>query len=392
MSEWSARGLRVLAVARKRLPPGALLSKRDEQEMTLVGFLLLHDPLKSDIAETLAGLRGLGVRLVCVTGDNRLVAGAIGKQIGWQAPTIIAGPELSAISDDALVRRAQEVDIFAEVEPNQKERIILALRKGGSVVGYLGDGINDAPALHAADVSISVNTAADVAKDAADIVLLRAGLNVLIDGVREGRRTFANTLKYVHMATSANFGNMFSMSGASLFLPFLPLLPKQVLLTNLMTDFPEMAIASDDVDDEMVRAPRRWDIRFIRRFMLVFGLLSSIFDYLTFGVLQLVLRATPEQFRTGWFVESIVSAALVVLTVRSRRPFFQSRPGVWLQVATFAVVGATLVLPFTPIAPPLGLTPLPISFLAIMLLIVGAYLVSAELCKHMFYARESAQR
>ena len=218
------------------------------------------------------------------------------------------------------------VDIFAEIEPNQKERIILALRKAGNVVGYMGDGINDASALHAADVGISVNTAADVAKEAADFVLLEKDLAVLGRGVIEGRRTFSNTLKYVFMATSANFGNMFSMAGASLFLSFLPLLPKQVLLTNLMTDFPEMTIASDNVDPEMVAVPRRWDIRFIRRFMLVFGLLSSVFDYATFGVLLLVLHASPAEFRTGWFIESVASASLVVLVIRTRRPLFRSAP------------------------------------------------------------------
>ena len=221
-----------------------------------------------------------------------------------------------------------DVDIFAEIEPNQKERIILALKKAGNVVGYMGDGINDASALHAADVGISVESAVDVAKEAADIVLLEKDLGVLVQGVREGRTTFANTLKYVFMATSANFGNMFSMAGASLFLPFLPLLPKQILLTNLMTDFPEMTIATDSVDPEMVERPRRWDIRFIRNFMLVFGLVSSVFDYLTFGVLLLrPARQHRQQFRTGWFVESVVSASLIVLVIRTRRPFFRSRPG-----------------------------------------------------------------
>ena len=208
-----------------------------------------------------------------------------------------------------MLRRAPSVDVFAEIEPKQKERIIIALKKAGHVVGYMGDGINDAPALHAADVGLSVESAVDVAREAADFVLLERDLEVLVDGVREGRRTFANTLKYVFIATSANFGNMFSMAGASLFLPFLPLLPKQILLINLLTDFPEMTIASDNVDDELVQAPRRWDIGFIRRFMIVFGLISSVFDYLTFGVL-LWLNATVAQFRTGWFIESIVSASL----------------------------------------------------------------------------------
>jgi Mg2+-importing ATPase len=221
------------------------------------------------------------------------------------------------MSDEALFNQVNEVNVFAEVEPNQKERIILALRKAGNVVGYMGDGINDASALHSADVGISVDSAVDAAKDAADIVLLEKDLGVLAKGVKAGRITFSNTIKYVFMATSANFGNMFSMAGASLFLSFLPLLPKQILLTNLLTDFPEMTIATDNVDREMVDTPRRWDIKFIRNFMITFGLLSSVFDYITFGVLLLVLHATTSQFRTGWFIESVISASLVVLVVRS---------------------------------------------------------------------------
>jgi Mg2+-importing ATPase len=290
------------------------------------------------------------------------------------------------MSTEALVNRVGEVDILAEVEPNQKERIILALRRAGNVVGYMGDGINDASALHAADVSISVDSAADVAKEAADIVLLEKDLRVLVQGVGSGRTTFANTLKYVFMATSANFGNMFSMAGASLFLPFLPLLPKQILLTNLMTDFPEMAIATDSVDSELVVQPRRWDIKFIRKFMLAFGLLSSVFDYLTFGCLLWVLHASMDQFRTGWFIESVVSASLIVLVIRSRRPFFSSRPGKYLLIATLLVVVVTLFLPLSPLAGLLEFRPLELSFLLILAGIVLVYIVSAELVKRVFYA------
>lgn len=385
IAEWSGRALRVLAVAWKPVAQGGALRKEDETDLTLVGFLLLHDPLKADIHDTLDGLSRLGVRLACITGDNKLVAAAIGKQIGWSEPVIVTGPELNAMSDEALARRAGRINIFAEVEPNQKARIIHALRRSGGVVGYMGDGINDAPALHAADVGISVNTAVDVAKDVADIVLLERGLDVLIDGVRSGRRTFVNTMKYIHMATSANFGNMFSMAGASLFLPFLPLLPKQVLLTNLLTDLPEMAIATDSVDAELLEHPRHWDIGFVRRFMLVFGVLSSAFDFLTFGVLQFVLHATPEQFRTAWFVESVVSASLVVLAIRSRRPFFDSKPGPHLLVATLLVVFATLLLPYSPLAAPLSLAPLPLRVVTSLAAIVIAYLVCAEVCKRVFY-------
>jgi len=273
------------------------------------------------------------------------------------------------------------VDLFAEVEPNQKERIILAFKKAGHVVGYLGDGINDASALHAADVGISVDAAADVAKSAADIVLLKKDLSVLARGVLEGRRTFANTLKYVYMATSANFGNMFSMAAASLVLPFLPLLPKQILLTNLLTDFPEMAIATDSVDQPMLDKPRRWDVRAIRRFMLAFGPLSSVFDLATFAVLLLVLHASPQQFRTGWFLESVISACLIVLVLRSRRSFLASRPGKWLVAATLAVIAVTLALPFTPLAALFDFAPLPLLFFPVLIGIVTMYMLSAELAK-----------
>jgi Mg2+-importing ATPase len=248
----------------------------------------------------------------------------------------------------------------------------------------MGDGINDASALHAADVGISVDSAVDVAKAAADIVLLEKDLAVLERGVQEGRTTFANTLKYVFMATSANFGNMFSMAGASLFLPFLPLLPKQILLTNLLTDFPEMTIANDNVDAELVEQPRRWDLAFIRNFMLAFGALSSVFDYLTFGLL-LALQATPEQFRTGWFLESVISASLVVLVIRSRRPFFKCRPGTYLLIATLLIVGVTLAFPWTPLGKTFGFQPLPVSILIVLGGIIGLYILTTEVTKKIFY-------
>jgi len=282
------------------------------------------------------------------------------------------------------------VDVFAEIEPNQKERIILALKKAGNVVGYMGDGINDASALHAADVGISVDSAVDVAKEAADIVLLEKDLSILVRGVREGRVTFANTLKYVFMATSANFGNMFSMAGVSMFIQFLPLLPKQILLTNLLTDFPEMTIASDNVDDEMVDHPRRWDIKVIRKFMMTFGLLSSVFDYLTFGALLLLFHANENQFRTGWFVESVCSASLVVLVVRTRRSFLRSRPSKYLLLTTFATVGTALILPFTPLGPILGFSQIPVPFLLLLASIVAVYIISSELVKAAFYRRVSS--
>jgi P-type Mg2+ transporter len=385
--EFSCKGFRTLGIAYRDVGSESTISMNHETGMTFLGFLVLFDPPKADIVETIGLLKRLGVSLKIITGDNRLVAANVSKQIGLTDAQILNGPELRHMSDEALLRRVVDVDLLAEVEPNQKERIILALRKAGNVVGYMGDGINDASALHAADVSISVESAADVAKEAADIVLLEKDLSVLVQGVKAGRMTFANTLKYVFMATSANFGNMFSMAGASLFLPFLPLLPKQILLTNLMTDFPEMAIATDTVDSEMVEQPRRWDIKFIRKFMLAFGLLSSVFDYLTFGCLLLILHSTVDQFRTGWFMESVVSACLIVLVIRSRRPFFKSKPGKYLLLATLVIVVVTLLVPISPLAGLLEFQPLPVSFLLMLGAILLTYIISAELLKRVFYAR-----
>ncbi len=387
LEEFSSKGLRTLGVAYKNMGAESRIGKAHEAGMTFLGFLVLFDPPKPNIIETITALKNLGVALKIITGDNRLVAANVGQQMGLSDTKILTGPELGRLSDAALLERVADMDVFGEIEPNQKERIILALQKAGNVVGYMGDGINDASALHAADVGISVESAVDVAKDAADIVLLEKDLGVLVQGVREGRMTFANTLKYVFMATSANFGNMFSMAGVSLILPFLPLLPKQILLTNLLTDFPEMTIATDRVDSEMVDHPRRWDIKAIRQFMITFGIVSSVFDYLTFGALLLILQATQDQFRTGWFVESVVSAALIVLVIRTRNPFFKSRPGKYLLIATLSIVGVTLVLPFTPLAEIFGFTPLPISFLLLIGIIVAFYIITAEVMKTIFYKK-----
>jgi Mg2+-importing ATPase len=385
--EFSKKGFRTLGIAHKEMGALSRISKDHEAGMTFSGFLVLFDPPKPRIMETITGLKNLGVALKIITGDSRLVAVSLSQKMGLSDAAFLTGPELYQLSDAALLNRVANVDVFAEVEPNQKERIILALRKAGNVVGYMGDGINDASALHAADVGISVDTAVDVAKDAADIVLLEKDLGVLVDGVREGRATFANTLKYVFMATSANFGNMFSMAGVSLILPFLPLLPKQVLLTNLMTDFPEMTIATDSVDSEMIDYPRRWDMKAIRKFMVTFGILGSVFDYMTFCLLLLVFHATRVQFRTAWFVESVVSASLIVLVIRSRKPFFRSRPGNALLLATLSVVVIAVVVPFTPLAALLGFGPMPLVFLLCIGLIVSLYVVAAELVKRVFYKR-----
>lgn len=380
------QGLRTLGLAHRDMGETPHIDKAHEADMTFVGLLVFADPVRPDMAETIASLRQLGVSLKIMTGDHRLVASHVSQQVGMDHQRLLTGQDLRRMTDQALLQRVNDIDVFAEVEPNQKDRIILALKRAGNVVGYIGDGINDAPALHAADVGISVDSAVDVAKDAADIVLLETNLAVLLQGVREGRTTFANTLKYVFMATSANFGNMFSMAGASLFLPFLPLLPKQILLTNLLTDIPEMTIATDRVDHELIDRPRRWNIAFIRKFMLTFGLVSSVFDYLTFGALLLILNASPEQFRTGWFVESVISASAIVLVIRTRRPFFASRPGPPLVLATLAVAVVTLLLPLLPIAAPLGLIPMPASFLFLLAAILAGYVLTAELVKRHFYA------
>lgn len=386
-TQFSQSGYRTLGVAYKQVTPGENFTKADENGMVFLGFITLFDPPKANINETLDSLRKLGVALKIITGDNALVAKSLAAEIGIKTPKVLTGGELQKMTNTALMHQAPLTDIFAEVEPNQKERIITVLRKAGYVVGFMGDGINDAPALHTADVGISVNTAVDVAKEAADIVLLSTGLDVLIDGIIEGRKTFTNTMKYIFMATSANFGNMFSMAGASLFLPFLPLLPKQILLTNLLTDFPEMAIATDRVDDINIQSPQRWDLGFIKRFMILFGLLSSVFDYLTFGILLLLLHSKEKAFQTGWFIESVLSAILIVLVVRTRLPFFKSLPGKYLSIATLFILLLVLALPFTPLRVWFGFTSLPVVFYGWMLIVIAAYLLAAELAKKWFYKK-----
>jgi P-type Mg2+ transporter len=388
---FSSEGCRVIAVAyRSCAADCSRIDRETENEMVFLGLVVLADPPKAGIESTLRELSGLGIQLKIITGDNVLIARHLAEQVGLDAGQVLSGRDIQTMSDAALMRQASDVDVFAEIEPGQKERLILALKKAGHVVGYIGDGINDVSALHASDVSLSVEGAVDVAREAADFVLLEHDLEVLVDGVREGRRTFANTLKYVFIATSANFGNMFSMAGASLLLPFLPLLPKQILLINLLTDLPEMTIASDDVDPELVERPRRWDIHFIRRFMIVFGLVSSVFDYLTFGAL-IWLNATVQQFRTGWFIESIVSAALIVLVVRTRRPFFRSRPSRLLTLATLGVVIVTVLIPHLPFAAVLGFGIMPPHFYPIIGLIIVAYVIAAESAKHVFYRNPAGQ-
>lgn len=385
---WSEQGFRVLGVAIK--PVGdhsGNFTRADELEMAFVGFLLFFDPPKEGILTTIQDLEQLGVQLKIITGDNRLVARHTAQSIGLNISGVVTGDQMDNLRDTALLYAVQHNNIFAEVDPTQKERIILSLKKAGQVVGYMGDGINDAPSLHSADVGISVENAVDVAKEAADFVLLKNDLEVLRQGIIQGRKTFANTLKYVFMATSANFGNMFSVAGASLFLSFLPMLPKQILLINFLTDLPEMTIASDRVDDALIQRPHRWDVGFIRRFMLVFGPLSSIFDLLTFGVLLWIMHADQALFHTGWFIESVLSAGLVVFAIRTRIPFIKSHPS-WTMLLVTLVVGViALLLPYSPLANLLGLKPLSLPILGMIAGIVILYFISAEFLKRWFFQR-----
>ncbi|MFO1486527.1 MAG: magnesium-translocating P-type ATPase [Verrucomicrobiaceae bacterium] len=389
-AEYSDLGHRVLAVAVRDVTGHPSITKEDEQEMTFEGFLLFDDPPKPGAADAVEELRRLGIGLKVITGDNHLIAQQLGMQLGIAKPEILTGDELRELSDAALVSRVSDVNIFAETEPNQKERILLALRKAGHVVGYLGDGINDASALHAADVGISVDGAVDVAKETADIVLLRHDLSVLAQGVRNGRVTFANTLKYIFITTSANFGNMLSMAGASLFLPFLPLLPKQILLNNFLSDLPALAIAADAVDSEQVSRPRRWNMRFIRRFMIAFGLVSSVFDLLTFGALMFLLHASEAQFQTGWFIESLMTELFIVMVIRTHRSLFQSKPALLLTIATLVVAGITILLPYTALGPVFGLVPLPWPFMLTLAGITVLYLAASEALKRFMFARLQA--
>jgi len=385
---WSAQGYRVLGVAwRKMEARNESYTRQDECDLCFAGFLLFMDPPKADVRQTIMDLAQRGVALKIITGDNRKVARHVAEAVKLPVIHVMTGRELNDMGDEALMHAAVRTTLFAEVDPNQKERIILALQKSGHVVGYMGDGINDALALHAADVGISVDTAVDVAKDAADFLLLRKDLGILRKGIDEGRSTFANTLKYVLTTISANFGNMFSMAIASIFLPFLPLLASQILLNNFLSDIPATAIASDRVDHEWVAKPRRWDTVFIRDYMVRFGLLSSVFDLLTFGALLWVFKATPEEFRTGWFLESLLTELVIALVVRTHRPFYRSRPGNLLLTTTLVVIAVALVLPYLPFSSIFGFVPLPAPLVLAMIGLTLAYVVVVEVAKKSFYGR-----
>jgi len=391
-SEWSEKGFRVLGVAVRKLENRAdSYSSADEKEMIFIGFLLFFDPPKADVQKAIVDLAKRGVQLKIITGDNEKVARHVAEAVHLTVVGLLTGKMLNDMPDEALWHAVERTTLFAEVDPNQKERIILALRKNKHVVGYMGDGINDAPALHAADVGISVDTAVDVAKDAADFVLLKQDLDILREGIDVGRVTFANTIKYILTTISANFGNMFSIAGASLLLPFLPLLAPQILLNNFLSDIPATTIASDNVDPEWVAKPRRWNTVFIRNYMVVFGLVSSIFDFLTFGILLFIFHASPDEFRTGWFVESLLTELVIALVVRTRRVFFRSRPGRLLLISTLIVIVITLVLPYVSFNFLFGFVPLPAPLMLTMLVLVALYVLVTEIVKKLFYSRVENQ-
>jgi Mg2+-importing ATPase len=382
---WNRYGIRVLAVATRDVAEQSEYGRDDERDLTLRGFLTFLDRPKEGVARVLGDLAALGVSVKLITGDAEPVALHVAALVGMPAGRVLTGRQLDDMHDEALWREAERTDLFVEVDPNQKERIILALKKMGHVVGFLGDGVNDAPAMHAADASLAVDRAVDVARQSADFVLLEKSLEVIRRGIEEGRRTFANTLKYVLITTSANLGNMVSMAAASLFLPFLPLLPHQILLNNLLSDIPALGIAGDSVDPELVRRPRRWDIGFIGRFMVEFGVLSSAFDFMTFGVLLYLFHATQEQFRTGWFIESLLTELVIALVVRTRRPFFRSRPGTLLLVSTAALVVVAFLIPYLPGIALLGFVPVSGATLMLLGIITLLYVLAAELTKRWFY-------
>lgn len=379
--KYSDQGLRVMALAYGY--------GKQAEDLIFLGFILLSDPLKEGMVETIQAINQLEVKLKIITGDNRLIAKHLAKQLGLDPTAMMTGDEVARLTNRQLAIRAQDCHIFAEIDPNQKEDIIVALKSTGHVVGFMGDGINDASAIHFADVGISVNTAQDTAKEAASIVLLRQDLNVLIDGIKEGRRTFANTLKYIFIATSANFGNMFSMAGASFLLPFLPLLSKQILLTNLLTDLPSLYIANDNVDSEWVNDPITADLGFIKKFTVTFGVISSVFDFITFFILLNIAKVSAVGFHTAWFVESVISATIAMLVIRTARPLGQSRPNRKLLLAIIGIDLCVVALPFTPIAGILGFKPLSSALLISIVTIVLTYGLLLEGVKKIFYRANS---
>ena len=379
-------GSRVVALATRNAPELVEITTADEHDLHLVGYLTFLDQPKASAAGSIARLAGLGITVKIVTGDNAVVAETVCRALGVESSGTLTGRELDDLDDAALTVAVTNASIFARVSPEQKARILSAQRRAGSAVAFLGDGVNDALALHHADVGISVDSATDVAKDAADIILLEHDLDVLADGVEEGRRIFANTIKYVLMGTSSNFGNMFSVTAAAAFLPFLPMLPFQILLNNLLYDASQMTIPTDRVDEEQLNRPSHWDIGFIRRFMIRFGPISSLFDFATFAVMLWVFHAKAPEFRSGWFVESLATQTLIVFVIRTRRvPFFRSRPSKPMFISVFTVVTIGVFIPQSPLNGTLGFAPLPITFFLMLLTFVVAYLLCVEVAKYFVF-------
>src|ERR1039457_3454036 len=387
LKKLSADGFRVLGVATLKVHKQDAYAASAEHAMTLVGFAAFLDPPKEGVLAVLQALKQNGISVVVMTGDNQYVTQKIAHDVGLNADRIIVGNQLDTMDDAAVAYQAENGAIFARVSPEQKNRVILALKARGHVVGYMGDGINDAPSLHTADVGISVMNGVNVAKDAAKIILLEKDLAVVNDGVLEGRRSFANIMKYIIMGTSSNFGNMFSMAAASLFLPFLPMLPSQILLNNFLYDVSQVSIPSDNVDPAMVQKPKRWQIGFIRQFMAIIGPISSIYDFLTFGVLLWVFHASTNEslFHTGWFVESLATQTLVVFVIRTAANPLKSRPSRPLLISVLAIVTLATVLPYTPLGKLLRFTPLPVSLLAAIAFLAVTYLFVVQAVKSWFY-------
>ena len=389
-SALNAQGFRLIAIATKKIEKKKSYSWDDVKDVLFEGTITFRDIPKKTAKEALAQLARLNVSVKLITGDNEIVASHVCNEVGIDTKNIMLGSHIEKLSDEELAQKVNETTIFARVNPHQKLRIILALKKKGHVVGYMGDGINDIPSLHSADVGISVNSAVDVAKDAATIVLLRKSLRVLTEGIIEGRKTFNNTVKYILMATSSNFGNMFSAAGASFFLPFLPMTPAQILLTNGLYDLSQTGIPADNVDPEALLKPKHWNINFIKRYMLFFGPLSSLFDFATFGILYFGFNARGALFQTGWFIESMATQILVVFVIRTfRTPFTSSKPSLQLLITCLVLVGCAVGLPFTPLGASLGFVRPPAGYFMVLILLVIAYLFLVEVVKNMFLKKVS---
>ncbi len=384
--DYSESGLRVLALCKKNIN-SSIIKKEDETQMIFAGFILLEDPLKDDVQQSIEKLKQLNVDIKIITGDNHYIAAYTARELGMDDSKIITGSMLAEISSGALPVRAIETNVFAEIEPNQKEIIIRALQKAGKAVAYMGDGINDVAAIHAADTGISVEDAVDVAKESADFVLMEKDLAVLSDGIYEGRKSFANSMKYILITTGATFGNMFSLAGASLLLPFLPMLPKQILLTNLVTDFPFLAVASDNIDKEQIERPGKWDLKMIRSFMIVFGIHSSVFDFLTFYIIYFYFKLNESSFQTSWFLESVMTEILILFIIRTRKSFLKSKPGNMLMIIGIISVLITIILTVPPFAPLLGFSSAHYKQILALLIILILYVITADLLKIYFFRK-----